>query len=144
MLSLETARALKAAGLLWQPREFDFFHIPDRELDERVFVINQMPAALAQMQGQPVFVFEGAVEWALDYVAAGEVVWLPTEAQLRGLLAERLGAETGQTLTLRASPGACRCEIRANGEKLVFEAADGAEAYGRALLHLLQTRRTSS
>jgi hypothetical protein len=137
MLSLETARALKAAGLTWQPREFDFFHIPDRELDERVFVINQMPAALAQMQGQPVFVFEGAVEWALDYVAAGEVVWLPTEAQLRELLAERLEADT--RLRLLVTPAACRCELQARGEKLVFEAADGAEAYGRALLHLLQT-----
>ena len=48
MLSIETARALRAAGLVWEPAEFDTFIIPDRDLDERQFVINEMPAHVAQ------------------------------------------------------------------------------------------------
>ena len=88
-LSIPTARALRQAGLVWEPMEFDFFAVPDRELDERVFVINGMPAAVALLHGEPIMTFAGATEWALDYVPAGEVVWLPTEAQLRELLAAR-------------------------------------------------------
>ncbi len=144
MLSLPTARALHAAGLAWQPAEFDFFLIPDRDLDDRVFVINRMPAGRALLHGQPVFTFDGAAEWALDYIAAGEVLWLPTEAQLRALLAERLDASDGPALSLHAQPETCLCEIRYRGETLTFEAANGAEAYAAALLHVLQTSRTAS
>jgi len=138
MLSLATARALHAAGLPWQPTEFDFFAIPDRDLDDRVFVINRMPAGRALLHGQPVFTFDGAAEWALDYIAAGEVLWLPTEAQLRALVTEQLRTEGSVALTLAVQLDRCRCEIRYRGEKLVFEAVNGAEAYAAALLHLLR------
>jgi hypothetical protein len=137
MLSLLTARALKQAGLAWKPAEFDFFSIPDRGLDERVFVISSMPAAIGQIQGQPMVTFEGAVEWALDYVATGEVVWLPTEEQLRGLLAARLAAEPRFVLNLSVTPAGCRCAITFDGQALSFEASDTSEAYAAALLHVL-------
>jgi hypothetical protein len=142
MLPVDTARALREAGLVWEPAEFDFFAIPDRDLDDRAFVINRMPAGMAQIQGHPVFTFDGAAEWALDYIAAGEVLWLPTEAQLRALVAERLDSTDGPALALLVQPTMCRCEIRLRGETLTFEAADGAEAYARALLHLLAGERT--
>ena len=138
MLSLGTARALKEAGLVWSPAQFDFFTIPERGMDERVFVISDMPAGLSQILGQPVVAFEGAGEWALDYVARGEVVWLPTEDQLRGLLAARFAGEPGRLLTLSTRAGWCRCEIELDGQPLVFEAADGGQAYGDALLHVLR------
>jgi hypothetical protein len=137
MLSLKTARALSQAGLAWQPAEFDFFAVPDRGLDERVFVISDMPAAVGQMQGLPMVTFEGAVEWALDYVPTGDVLWLPTEEQLRGQLAARLAAEPHFVLGLNMSAGGCRCEIFFGGQALGFQAADASEAYAAALLHTL-------
>ena len=76
MLSIATARALREAGLTWKPAELDFFAIPDRGLDERTFVINDLPASTADLLGEAIITFDGAVEWALDYVPSGEV--LPT------------------------------------------------------------------
>lgn len=145
MLSIQTARALRQAGLMWEPVEFDFFAVPDRGLDERVFVINEMPAAVALLHGEPIMTFAGATEWALDYVHAGEVLWLPTEAQLREQVAARLAAGPGGAvaggavaLTLRVTAGGCRCEIVLDGQSLGFQAAEASEAYAAALLHLLR------
>jgi hypothetical protein len=139
LLSLATARALRAAGLAWRPAQLDFFAIPDHGLDERVFVITDLPAALAQIQGQTMMTFEGAVEWAMDYIAAGEVVWLPSEAQLRELLAARLGADPAPRLSLTLSVAGCRCDLTHRGQALSFEGPNGAEAYAAALLHLLNS-----
>jgi hypothetical protein len=144
MLSLKTARALRQAGLAWKPAEFDFFAVPDRGMDERVFVISDMPAAVGQILGAPLVTFEGAVEWALDYVPTGEVLWLPTEEQLRGLLAERLAAEPQFVLALSVTAGGCRCEISYGGQSLGFQAAEAGEAYAAALLHVLGASTRSS
>jgi hypothetical protein len=138
-LSIATARALRAAGLAWQPAQLDTFVIPDHGLDERVFVITDMPAALAQIQGQTMMTFEGAVEWALDYIAAGEIVWLPSEAQLRELLAARLASDSAAQLSLTLTPAGCRCDLVFRGQPLAFEGPNGAEAYAAALLHVLQS-----
>ena len=138
MLSLNTARALRQAGLAWHPAEFDFFAVPDRGMDERRFVISEMPAAVGQIQGTPMVTFEGAVEWALDYVPTGEVLWLPSEEQLRGLLAERLGLEPHFFLALNVTVHGCRCEITFGGQTLGFQAAEGSEAYAAALMYVLR------
>ncbi len=139
MLTLPTARALKEAGLDWNAAKFDFFAVPERGLDEQVFVITDMPAALATLHGQTVVTFEGAMEWALDFVAAVEVIWLPTEAQLRAELAARLLTEPEANLTLRASADSCRCTFQFQGQALSFEAADGGEAYAAGLLAVLRS-----
>jgi hypothetical protein len=139
VLSLNTARALRQAGLAWKPAEFDFFAVPDRGLDERRFVISEMPAAVGQIQGMSMVTFEGAVEWALDYVPTGEVLWLPSEEQLRGLLAERLAAEPFFFMALNVNAHGCRCEITFGGQTLGFQAADGSEAYAAALLYVLRS-----
>jgi hypothetical protein len=138
-LSIQTGRALRQAGLVWEPKEFDFFAVPDREMDERVFVISGMPAAVALLHGEPIMTFAGATEWALDYVPAGEVVWLPTEAQLRELLAAHLAAIPGAALALSMTDGSCHCEIILDGQALGFQAAEASEAYAAALQHLLRT-----
>src|SRR5438552_13779801 len=117
-LSIQTARALRQAGLVWEPREFDFFAVPDREMDERVFVIAGMPAAVALLHGEPIMTFAGATEWALDYVPAGEVVWLPTESQLREQLVAQLAATPGAALALSMTAVGCRCEIILDGQAL--------------------------
>ena len=139
MLSVRTARALREAGLLWEPAEFDFFAVPERDLDERVFVINEMPAAVALLHGEPIMTFAGATEWALDYVHAGEVLWLPTETQLREQVAARLANEKEAAVALSVTAGGCRCEIIFDGQALGFQAAEASEAYAAALLHLLRT-----
>jgi hypothetical protein len=138
MLSLATARALKQAGLPWTPVAFDFFVIVDRGLDDHLFVISEMPAALASMQGQTVVSFQAAVEWALDFIATIDVVWVPTETQLREHLAARLLTEPDAGLTLRATADRCWCEIRQGGQSRAFEAANGSEAYAAALLEILR------
>lgn len=139
MLSLKTAKTLRQAGLTWKPAEFDFFAIPDRGLDEHVFVISEMPAAVGQFQGTPMVTFEGAVEWALDYVPTGDVVWLPTEEQLRQQLAARLAGEPHFFLALSVTASGCRYEISIGGQTLGFQAAEASEACAAALLHVLKT-----
>ena len=138
MLSIATARALREAGLTWKPAQLDLFAIPDRGLDERTFVINDLPASTADLLGEAIITFDGAVEWALDYVPSGEVLWLPTEAQLRERLAAALAGEPQFNLTLTSAGGVHRCETRFRGEPLASEADDAADAYGAVLLFVLR------
>ncbi|MCC6190374.1 MAG: hypothetical protein IT318_15195 [Anaerolineales bacterium] len=138
MISIANARALRAAGLSWQPAQLDFFALPEHGLDERLFVITDLPAALARIQGQAMMTFEGAVEWALDYVAAGEALWMPTESQLRDLLTARLPAEPAPDLALTATPSGWRCALSLGGRRLSCEAADASDAYAAALLEALR------
>jgi len=49
MLSLNTANKLKEHGLEWKPAEHDFFFIPFRGLDERVFIISDMSIIVERM-----------------------------------------------------------------------------------------------
>ena len=88
MISLPLARELKQAGLVWSATINDFFAIPDRGMDDRIFVITDLMANLDIFRGWPVVTFHGSAEWALDYILTTEVVWLPTESQLRGVLLE--------------------------------------------------------
>ncbi len=138
MLSLATARALRDAGLDWEPAEFDTFAIPDRDLDDDLFVLSGMPAHVAVLQGVPVMAFDGAAEWAMDYIAAGEVVWLPTEEQLRLQLMARLAADPAYSLTLAATATGCRCTAVAFGQRHDHDAPEAGEAYAAALLRVLQ------
>ena len=92
MIGLETARKLKAAGLHWEPAQGDRFAVPERGMDDRVFVINDMATIIEMIQGAEMVTFHGTPEWALDYVYLGEAVWLPDEGQLRELLQQVLVA----------------------------------------------------
>ena len=139
MLSLPTARALKEAGLAWTPAAFDFFAVADRSLDDHLFVISEMPAGIALLQGQPVVSFQGAVEWALDFIATIDVIWVPTEAQLREHLAARLLTETNASLSLRSTADRCWCDLHFRGQAQTFEAPNGSEAYAAALLAVLRS-----
>jgi hypothetical protein len=137
MIGLETARKLKAAGLHWEPAQGDRFAVPDRGMDDRVFVINDMATIIEMIQGAEMVTFHGTPEWALDYVYLGEAVWLPEEGQLRQLLEDRL-ASAGVTvydLLFVDEWFACRFEWR--DEALAFTATDAVEAYAAALLHVI-------
>jgi len=130
MLSIATARALREAGLTWKPAQLDLFAIPDRGLDDRTFVINDLPASTADLLGEAIITFDGAVEWALDYVPSGEVLWLPTEAQLRERLAARMAAEPDFSLTLTSSGGVHRCDLTVTIDGREVKASSSTSASG--------------
>jgi len=88
VISRELAERLRDAGLGWQPTAGDRFVVPDRDMDDDVFVVSGMAVDVHDLPGGQVIGFNGTVEWALDSILAAEVVWLPREDQLR----DRLGA----------------------------------------------------
>ena len=138
MISLATARKLKEAGLPWTPALHDFFAIPDRSMDDSVFVISDMLVNVEMVQGIPMIQFQGASEWALDTLMTLESVWLPSEEQLRKALEAAL-IETGRPeVVLSSGLSGYVCTFHYQGEILRFESAQACEAYGAGLLFLLK------
>jgi hypothetical protein len=130
VISLELARRLKASGLTWTPASGDRFHIPDRDLDDTVFVVSEMTIETADLPTGRVVKFNGTTEWALDSIAEEEVVWLPREAQLRDLL--------GGTFVRLEPVGdgfAVETDGRHGGR---YVDVDAERAYARALLARLE------
>ncbi len=140
MISLSLAKELKAAGLSWMPAQNDFFVVPDREMDEAVFVISDMTVLVETVNGQLAVTFHGTSEWALDHVILADLVWLPTETQLRDILEQRLLGEVQPALILFSTVDGYGCEINFGGEQLRFETFGASEAYALALLHILKHR----
>lgn len=141
MLSITTASALRAAGLEWTPRTLDFFAIPSPGFEDQVFVINDMTIMAEPISGRLAITFHGSVEWALDHLWAGEVVWIPREDQLREMVEERLPGESEPVLALSTTSLGYRCDIRLRGQRYHFEAFDPAEAYAAALLYVLHPEK---
>lgn len=138
MISLSTAIQLHEAGLNWIPAMHDFFAIPDRGLDDRVFVINDIMAFIEIRQNMPLVTFHGTAEWALDYVLTSEAVWLPTEEQLRTKLMHYLVSEKQPALSLASRPEGYECQILYKDQRLVFNSSQASEAYAAALLYILK------
>ncbi|MDX1614173.1 MAG: hypothetical protein R3300_07665 [Candidatus Promineifilaceae bacterium] len=137
MLSLALASELKEAGLVWRPALHDFFAIPSSDLEERVFVVADMTIDVQKLFGRDMITFNGAVEWSLDYIMIADVVWMPTEAQLRELLQDRLLAESQPAVALVGYLDGYQCQIQTADGPRTFEALTAADAYGAALLFLL-------
>ena len=130
MIGVQAAQQLKQAGLTWKPGPGDHFVIPDRDLDEDVFVLSNMTIEVHNVPEGQVIGFNGTTEWALDDVEIEEVLWLPREDQLRELLGGTLQA------LRRAEPG-WDVDVTLLGEDRTFTAPTPEEAYAAALLHLL-------
>lgn len=130
MISFELARALRDAGLEWLPAEGDRFIIPDRDLDDHVFSISEMTVEVHRLAEGKFISFNGAVEWALDSIMQTEVVWLPSEAQLR----DRLGRAFDK---LEQTDGGYKCSTIIDGEPRTYVAGEPADSYARALLDVL-------
>jgi hypothetical protein len=130
MIGLHLAQELKEAGLVWKPALGDRFAIPDRDLDDEVFVLSNMTIQVQPMPDGPVIGFNGTTEWALDDVELDETIWLPREDQLRELLG-------GTFRALRRSAAGYEVVIDLLGEERAFAAAAVEEAYAAGLLHLL-------
>lgn len=143
MISLDLARRLKASGLVWQAETNDFFAIPDRGMDDRLFVLSDLQAQLDIFRGWPVVTFHGTAEWALDYILTSEVIWMPREDQLRDSLLYLLPGNTIRDLTLELREESYACTIPWEGGTKRFEAPSAADAYGRALLYILENQRTT-
>ena len=134
-MSRETAEALRHAGLRWSPARGDRFLVPDRDLDDQVFVVSDMVIEAVDIpHGPRILAFNGTTEWALDSVEAAEALWLPREEQLR----ERLGAAfVGLERLAGATAGyAVTVASDASPERHVDVTAEAA--YARALLAVLR------
>ncbi len=129
MLSIEIAKKLRDAGLVWRPLLGDMFHIPDRNLDERLFVISDLSTDVTTLvDGIGAITFNGSVEWSLDYILSHDVVWVPSEEQLR----QRLGNRFVRLIADRMG-----YEVWVEGAGEPYRATDAADAYGLALLDTL-------
>lgn len=127
MLSLESAKHLAAAGIMWDPRPGDRFVIDNEQLHQDAFWISDLTVEVHHYQDQTVLGFNGTTEWALDSVDLDQSIWLPREDQLRELIGDRLNA------LLRTPDG---WEVRVSGAHGidVHTAPDVEEAYAAALL----------
>ena len=131
MLTFRLATALRDAGVRWRPTAGDAFVVPDRDLDETVFVVSDMVVEVLELPSrQRYFGFNGTTEWALDSIEQEEVVWLPREDQLRTMLGSRF-------VTLEAIPGGFAVTVRQEGrdERHVDLTAEAAYARGVLSLH---------
>jgi hypothetical protein len=130
VLGVDVARLLKEAGLTWKPGPGDRFAIPDRDLDDEIFVLSNMTIEVYNVPEGRVIGFNGTTEWALDDVEIEETIWLPREDQLRELLG-------GTFRALRRTDTGYQIEMDLLGEARTFVAATPEDAYAAALLHLL-------
>jgi hypothetical protein len=130
VIGLEMAKELKEAGLIWKPGTGDRFAIPDRDLDEEVFVLSNMTIEVYNVPEGRVIGFNGTTEWALDDVEIEETIWLPREDQLRELLG-------GTFRSLSRTEAGYDVEMDLLGEARTFTAGTPDGAYAAALLHLL-------
>ncbi|MEV4537253.1 pilus assembly protein CpaE [Asanoa sp. NPDC049518] len=131
MLPVPLALRLRDAGLRWKPAPGDRFAIPDRDLDDEVFVLSDMVIAVHELPDGPVIGFNGTTEWAMDDLEQSEAIWLPREDQLRELLG-------GTFHMLEHTGGGWRVALEVGDRRLDFEADTAEEAYGAALLDLIR------
>jgi hypothetical protein len=133
VITLELARRLREAGVTWKPARGDRFAIPDRDMDEAVFVVSDMVVEIQELPSGPLVKFNGTTEWALDSIQPRETVWLPREEQLRELLGEAFDS-------LSATPDGLRVTTRYDGTKRRHVHPDAECALAEALLTRLAAR----
>jgi hypothetical protein len=133
MIGLELAQGLRAAGLAWNPLPGDRFVVPDRGMDDEVFVISTMVVEVQDAPSGQIIGFNGTTEWALDSLEHRQVVWMPRESQLRELLDQRF-------LRLETVTGGFAVVFELDGEQREVD-GDAESAYARALLAVLAVAR---
>ena len=162
MISRELALALREAGLTWHPESGDRFQLDlaenvEAEVEADVFTVSEMTIEARRYPTGTILAFNGTTEWALDSVALADAVWLPREDQLRELLRAtfrsltrledsfEVEVELGERLPARVTLAQCGDgtghEPARGGERVRFDHPDVAEAYGEALLALVELSR---
>ncbi|HYN30858.1 MAG TPA: hypothetical protein VES95_13470 [Dermatophilaceae bacterium] len=129
MITVELARAIATAGVLWQPQAGDRFVIDRDELHAQVFWISDLTVELHHFNDESVLGFNGTTEWALDSVSLDQTLWLPREDQLRSLLGDRLES-------VRRTEDGWLVTFREDGVRRKAGDGDLECAYARALLAL--------
>jgi hypothetical protein len=141
LITHELAMTLARRGLAWRPASGDRFFVPDRDLDDEVFVVSGMSIEVSDLPSGTEMRFNGTVEWALDSIAQNEVVWLPREDQMRAALGdrflrlERLEPVTGGYAVVLAGTAPGRSD--GEPEEIRHVDIDAERAYARALLSVL-------
>ena len=138
VISRDLSLQLRRAGLAWTPANGDRFVVPDRDLDDQVFVISDMVIENVRLpHGQHVLAFNGTTEWALDSLEAAEAIWLPREEQLRTALGD---AFVSMELLPGPPAGHAVTALVAGSEQRYVD-IDVESAYARAVLALLGSQR---
>jgi hypothetical protein len=135
MISLDLAREVGDVVPQWAPVPGDRFVIPREGLLDEVFMVAEMVVEVGHVAGHGLVRFNGTTEWALDSIAQDDIVWIPREDQLRGLLGDAFQALTRVrdrwVVTLEEPvPGG-------GGQESRHSAPDPETAYARAVLWLL-------
>lgn len=130
MIRLELARELRRSGPAWTPVPGDRFVVPDRDMDDEVFVVSDMAIEVHGRRDGQVLRFNGTTEWALDSLESTDVLWLPREDQLRAMLGEHFRS-------LLQGVDGWTVEVVDQGEPASFTDPDAECAYARAVLSLL-------
>lgn len=130
VITLELAQQLRDKGLEWTPAPGDRFVLPNRDMDDQVFVISDMTIEIHDLPTGRVIGFNGTTEWALDSVRQDDAVWLPRESQLRELLGDSF-------LGLHAVSNGFAVVIERDGRRQRYLDSDCEQAYARSLLTLL-------
>lgn len=134
VISIDYARSLRDAGLLWSPASGDRFVIDSPELASEVFTVSEMTIEAHTFDTGTILGFNGTTEWALDSVALENALWLPREGQLRELLGDGF-----RSLTM-VGP-VFRVELAtANGLAYFDSADDASDAYALAALEMFRVR----
>jgi hypothetical protein len=108
--------------------------MPDRGMDSDLFVLSDMTIEVHHFPAGPVIGFNGTTEWALDSIDQSEALWLPAEHQLRKQLGDAFAG-------LAPTGDGYRVTLRVDGATTGYDGPEAAEAYARALLSLLRSRR---
>ncbi|PZU40720.1 MAG: pilus assembly protein CpaE [Arsenicicoccus sp.] len=130
MLSVDLARRLHRAGLIWSPLAGDRFVVDREALDADVFYLADMTVEVHEFVGGSVIGFNGVAEWALDSVDLDETTWLPREDQLRAVLGHDPTDDDTEYAVVALVEGSPR----------TYTHRDAEEAYGLATLAVLETR----
>jgi hypothetical protein len=127
VITVELARALRDAGLHWEPASGDRFVVADRDMDDEVFVLSELTVEVRRFPTGPVLGFNGTTEWALDSLDQDDALWLPAEDQLRELLGSSFRR-------LESSGDGWTVVVTHGGRDVAVTGTEPAEAYGRAVL----------
>jgi hypothetical protein len=130
MIGRDQAQRLRDAGLAWEPAAGDRFLVPDRDLDDEVFIVSEMTIEAHDRPTGRVIRFNGTTEWALDIIEEHNVLWLPREDQLRAALGDRF-------VRLEAAPEGFAVLTEHDGTLERHVDADAEQAYAKGLLAVL-------
>lgn len=142
MISHDLARSLALSGLLWHPAAGDRFSIQAADLEMTIFTVSDLTIEVHSYPDETILRFNGTTEWALDSVGIDQTLWLPSEEQLRTLLAgtfrtlRRIDTSDPAHTWAHEDP-LYRVEILLGDQLREFTDTEPANAYAQALLALI-------